>query len=212
MPTEYPNKLTPLSPDSAARAIATGYQQVTGSKPSRAILGLLIGQWALETGNGQSIHNFNFGNKKASSGDDYQYFRCSEIVYGKEVYYDPPHPACKFAAYPNAETGARAFIASLKRRPNWWSGLQSGTVKGFIDGLTKAPAYFTASRSHYERVLGDRMNRYWELAVKYGSSPTLQVLAGASIAVVSLIVAAKYLPKRYLPAALDISRLKSRLI
>ncbi len=199
MPTEYPNRMTPIDPDSAAKAMAAAYKYVVGSKPSRAILGLMMGQWALETGNGKSVHNYNFGNKKASGGDDYQFFRCSEVVNGVEVFYDPPHPTCKFAAYPNAEAGAVAHIQLLKKRPHWWKGLQSGTIKGFIDGLTTAPAYFTASRSLYERVLGERMANYADVTKKYAASPVLQVIVGSVVAVGALWGTAKYVPKKYLP-------------
>ena len=180
MPTELPNRITSITPDEAAQAISEGYKRVTGSKPTVKILGLLLGQWALETGNGKSVHNYNYGNAKATSGDEYyQYFRCSEIVGGVEMFYDPPHPACKFSAFRTSADGAEAYIKLLKRREHWWKGLQTGTVDGFIKGLTTAPAYFTASPSLYTTGLRNRMENYSEFAKKYGSSGVFgQIFAG----------------------------------
>jgi hypothetical protein len=168
---EIPNKLTPLTPEEAAKAISDGYKQVTGSTPSKAILGLLIGQTALETGNWKSLHNFNFGNAKARSSDPhFQFFRCSEIINGQEVFFDPPSPECKFAAHLTAADGAAHYIKVLKNREHWWNGLQSGTVEGFIEGLTTAPKYFTANPTLYLSVLTDRAAKYADLAKKYSTS------------------------------------------
>jgi hypothetical protein len=168
---EISNKLTPLSPDEASKALANGYKLVTGKKPSKKILALLIGQTALETGNWKSLHNFNFGNAKASSSDPFfQHFRCSEIINGQEVFFDPPSPECRFAAHQNAAEGAAHYIRVLERRPHWWNGLQTGTIEGFIQGLTTAPKYFTASPSLYLKVLEERTNHYADLAKKYGGS------------------------------------------
>lgn len=169
MSTELPDKVTPLSPEDAAKAIADGYKLVTGKKPTKTVLGLLLGQTALETGNWKSLHNYNFGNAKATSSDPFhQFFRCSEIINGQEVFFDPPHSACKFAAHQSAAEGAAHYIRVLQHRPHWWNGLLSGTPDGFIEGLTTAPKYFTANPTLYYNVLVDRANRYADLARKYG--------------------------------------------
>jgi len=186
-PGEIPNKSTPLSAEQAVKAISDGYQIVTGKRPTPIILALLAGQSALETGNwGSGIHNYNFGNKKWSSQDrNWQFFRCSEIINGKEVFFDPPDPACKFAAYGTAAEGAAAYIRLLQSRPHWWSGLQSGTVDGFIAGLTTAPKYFTANPTQYKNVLADRMKNYTALASKYaGTAATIgKVIGGLAVAI-----------------------------
>lgn len=185
-----PDKLTPLTPDQAAKALSDGYRLVTGSRPNAVILGLMLGQWALETGNGKSIHNFNYGNGKGTSNSQYvQYFRCSEIIGGVEVFFDPPAPECRFAAYKTAEDGAVAFVRLLKSRENWWKGLQSGTVDGFVKGLSTQPyAYFTANVELYRNVLRDRAAKYTDVAKKYaGSSKVWQVILGLTVAATGLI-------------------------
>lgn len=170
-PGELPNKVTPISPDDAARFMSDGYLQVVGKRPSKEILSLLVGQSALETGNWHAIHNYNFGNFKRAPGDrNWQYFRCSEIENGVEVFYEPPDFHCAFAAYYNGPDGAAAYIRGLKARANWWNGLMSGTVAGFIGGLTTPPKYFTASPTLYQNTLTERVNNYASVAAKYAAS------------------------------------------
>ena len=176
--TEVISQVTPLTAEQATKAMAEGYKKVVGFKPTEKVLGLMVGQWALETGNGQSMRNFNFGNKKASGNEDFQYFRCSEVVNGVEQFYEPPHPACRFASYKSAAEGAAAFVRTLKSRKHWWDGLHTGTVEGFIKGLTTAPAYFTASPTIYANTLNNRMMSYEPYSKKYGSSVIGQVFLG----------------------------------
>lgn len=164
------DKLTPLTADEAAKALSSAYKLVTGSAPSAVILGLMLGQWALETGNGKFIHNYNYGNGKGTSNSQYvQYFRCSEIIGGVEIFFDPPAIECRFAAYKTPEDGAVAFVRLLKSRENWWKGLHTGTVDGFVKGLSTQPyAYFTANVDKYRSVLEDRAKNYTAVAKKYG--------------------------------------------
>ena len=179
---EIPHRMTPLDPEEATKAIAAGYKLVTGKAPSKDVLRLLVGQWALETGNGKSVHNYNFGNKKASSGDQYhQFFRCWELVNGQKVWYDPPSPVCKFAAYKSAAEGAAAYIELLKRRDHWWKGLHTGTTAGFVKGLTTKPAYFTDNPSTYAKGLDARAALYADFIGKYAYKLGPQIVMGLAI-------------------------------
>lgn len=191
---ELPDALTPMTADSAAAALAEGYRRVTGKAPDQRILGLLIGQTALETGNWKSIHNFNFGNAKSTDSDPYyQNFRCSEIIGGSEQFFDPPDPHCRFAAHLTAADGAAHYIRVLQHRPNWWNGLQTGTVPGFIDGLTTQPyAYFTANKDLYEKGLADRMASYATQATKYAGEHKVAVV-GTAVGVFALTFGSWYL-------------------
>jgi len=182
VPTELPNKMTPLSSDAAAKALSDGYKLVTGTAPSAKILGLLVAQTAFETGNWKSLHNYNFGNAKSGGQDPYfQYFRCSEIVNGKEIFYDPPSPVCRFKAYTNAADGAADYVRVLQKRPHWWAGLQTGTTAGFVQGLTTSPAYFTANAALYQRGLDSRLASFHAVVTKYGAA------AGAVVAVILIL-------------------------
>ena len=169
--TELPNKLTPMTADEVAKALSAAFAALTGKKPSAKILALLLGQWALESANGKAIHNYNLSNIKRNSGDQYyQYFRCSEIIDGKEVFFDPPHAQCAFAAYKTPVEGAKAYLRILKKRPNWWNGLLTGDVVAFNTGLSTAPKFYTADPSLYLKVLQDRMAKYMPQAQKYGAT------------------------------------------
>lgn len=172
-PGTVPDRITPITPAQAAKALSDGYKIVTGKRPAKNVMQLLVGQSAFETENWHAIHNYNFGNKKASSGDrNWQYFRCSEIVDGQEVFYDPPAWQCRFAAYRSAAEGGAAYIQLLKEHTNWWNGLHSGTPEGFVQGLTMRPgAYFTASPSVYLNGLMKRMNDYAAIALQFAESP-----------------------------------------
>ena len=195
--TELPNKFTKVTPDAAAKALAIGFQKVTGKKPSAAILALLLGQWALETGNGSAIHNFNFGNTKRSSGDTYyQFFRCSEVLNGKEVFFDPPSPECAFSAYKTPEAGAEAYVRILKKRPHWWNGLLSGNVATFNAGLSTKPVYYTANPTTYLKTLTNRVAAYTPQAKEYGSS-SLAAFGTALLGIGMGGVVLYYAPKVY---------------
>lgn len=176
-----PDKSTPLTAAQAAAAFNAAYKKVTGSYPTPAILGLLLAQSALETGNwGAGIHNYNFGNAKATASfPTVQYFTCTEMVNGELKSFSPPDPTCRFQAFANATDGAAAYIQLLKGRPNWWAGLQSGTTAGFVQGLTTAPAYFTASPSAYQAGLDARLNEYAELAGQIAGTAAAVVGTGA---------------------------------
>lgn len=168
---ELPNKMTPMTADEVAKAISSAFTQLTGKKPSTKILALLLAQWALESGNGKAIHNYNLSNIKRNSGDKYyQYFRCSEIIDGQEVFFDPPSSQCAFAAYQTPIEGAKAYIRILKKRPNWWNGLLTGDVVQFNTGLSTVPKFYTANPTQYLKVLQDRMAKYLPQAQKYGAT------------------------------------------
>jgi len=184
---EIADQLTPMSADEVAIAVSSAFKRLTGKRPSRKILGLLLAQWALESGNGRSIHNFNLTNIKRNSGDPYyQSFPCSEVIDGVEQHFTPPNKACEFAAYLNATDGAEAYIRVLKRRPNWWNGLMTGDVEQFNIGLSTAPKFYTADPARYLNLLKDRYDRYWSQAEKYGSNTLgtiLSALFGISVAI-----------------------------
>ena len=192
---EIADQLTPMSADEVAVAVSAAFKRLTGKRPSRKILGLLLAQWALESGNGRAIHNYNLTNIKRNSGDSYyQSFPCSEVIDGAEQHFFPPNKACEFAAYLNPTDGAEAYIRVLKRRPNWWNGLMTGDVEQFNIGLSTAPKFYTANPDGYLNLLKDRYNRYWPQAEKYGSNilgTILSALFGISVGVGTLYAAPK---------------------
>lgn len=177
---------TRLTADQAAAALAEGYRRVTGSLPSAGVLLLLVAQSALETAHWDSMHNFNFGNVRGHAPDgSYTSFRAGEVENGKEVMYEAGDPRNKFRAYPDALSGATDYVRVLRDHPNWWNGLQTGNVPGFIAGLTAFPgAYFTANPNLYADVLQRAMGKYATLAVQYGKKFSVWAAIGAGLAAV----------------------------
>jgi hypothetical protein len=168
------DKLTPLTPDQAAKALSDGYLLVTGKRPSKEILSLLIAQTAEETGNWKSLHHYNFGNVRGVAEDGlWTSFRAGEIINGEETFLEKdlsPTSINRFRAYRDAAHGGAAYVKALKDRPNWWNGLQTGTVEGFIRGLTTAPyKYFTANPISYQNLMVNRVGNYQALAKQYAA-------------------------------------------
>lgn len=163
---EVPHVMTPIAADEAAKLLAKAYRTVTGRSASVAILGLLLAQWALETGNGKSVHNWNFGNAKRNSGSPYYtYFTAWEMVDGQRV-----DSRMAFAAYKTALDGAVAYIKVLKSRPNWWNGLLTGNIESFNKGLSTNPKYYTADPGTYLSALKNRSATFLPQAKRYGAT------------------------------------------
>jgi hypothetical protein len=181
MATELPNKMTPISASDAAKSLSQAYKDVVGKKVSSKILLLLLLQWATETGNGKFVHNYNFGNEKYGGQPYYQYFEGGETVNGQDV-----RSVMKWAAYPNAIEGAKGFIAILKKRPQWWKGLQTGDLVKYVDGLVSVVGqyYFTASKSRYLASMQSNVEKYLPYAKQFGTSPWgtfVQVVLGLAV-------------------------------
>jgi hypothetical protein len=194
--TELPDKPTPMTGEDVTKAISSGYQQVTKTVPSPNTLNLIVSQAAFETGNfGKGIHNYNFGNKKYSSGDPhFQYFRCNEVIDGVNQFFDPPDPHCKFAAYADPSQAGEAFVRLLQGRSTWWNGLQTGNPSAFASAL-KAGGYFTGDESSYAAGLERYAKDYFALAEKYAIPIAI---ATTSSTVLALIAGGIYLGYRYL--------------
>jgi len=184
------DKMTPLTSEQAAKALSDGYLLVTKKRPSKAILALLIAQTASETGNWKSIHHYNFGNVRGVAPDGmWTSFRAGEIdASGNQYFLEEdlsPTSQNRFKAFKNAADGAANYIKSLRDRPNWWNGLQTGTVPGFIKGLTTYPKYFTANPVTYENLMANRVANYQALAKKYAAPIGIVAAVAAGLAAVA---------------------------
>jgi hypothetical protein len=160
-----PNRLTPLDASEAGRVLFAAYAALTGKQPTDTVGALLLAQSALETGNWQKIHNYNFGNIKARAEyPQVVQFRCSEVLNGVEQFFDPPDPHCNFRAYSNATDGAVDYMKVLHSQPHWWQGLHTGDPSAYVDALATPPKYFTANPATYKRTLTALFNQFRPLA------------------------------------------------
>lgn len=159
------NRLTPLTRQDVAAALAEAYARVAGGPPSTRVLALLLAHTAFETGRWQKLHNFNFGNVKAASTFSFiTQFRCSEVENGVEQFFDPPDPHCNFRAYSNAADGAADYIKVLQSRPHWWAGLQTEDPTAFVAALATSPKYFTGDPVAYKRAISSLFDEFRPLA------------------------------------------------
>lgn len=154
-PRELPDTLTPCSPSELARGLTWAWIARFDSPPEPRQLAVLLAQWALETGRGRSCHCWNFGNVKHADGDGrcWTFFRCNEVIDGREVWFDPPHPACCFRAFSTLREGAVEYLDFLARhyRPAWPFVL-AGDPAGFVHAL-KTAHYFTANETTYRNAV-----------------------------------------------------------
>lgn len=157
-----PDKITPLTPDEAARALVEGYRRIFGKRPTVKRLNLLLGQSALETGHWRIIHNFNMGNEKGVSSDRY--------VQSYSSHDDPTDLGAHYAAFLSPEDGAEHYVRTLTHREHWAKGLESGKPTTFITALSTPPVYFTADPSKYLATFISTYDRYKPYAKTYGAS------------------------------------------
>lgn len=164
MVTLIDDEITTLTQAEAALALKEAWRRFYGYEPKTNSLSLLWAQSALETGRWKIIHCFNFGNIKkrhahpkykfiTDDGHDYCMFRCSEVLHGKEEWFDPPHPQTHFRAYHTAIDGALDYlklVANKERYKKAWSQVLKGDPVQYCAELKKA-GYFTASLSLYTK-------------------------------------------------------------
>lgn len=146
-----PDHLTFASAHDVYAAMRLDWPLVMGAAPRRATLICLLSQWAFETGRGRAMHAFNTGNIKHVPGDghDFVQFRCNEIIGGKAVWFDPPHPATSFRAYASLADGVRDYLDLLMTRfGSAWGAAIAGDVAAFSREL-HAQGYYTADEAIY---------------------------------------------------------------
>lgn len=170
MSIELQDKMTPVTNKELIEALWYGWLHLFGTPPKKEAIWILMSQWALETGWGKSMHNYNLGNAKSRDGDgfDYSYFTCGEIVptkYGEQlqsaspqtvkikayrqngtciIYFYPKHPGCRFRAFSNLQEGTIDHIGLVYKRFNKsWPALLTGNPDLYAIAL-KSQGYYTA--------------------------------------------------------------------
>src|SRR5687768_13340188 len=103
---------TPVTPQDVARALRAAWLRLFEAEPANQCLAVLLAQSALETGRWKSCYCHNLGNMKPGSkwqGDVFQ-IRLNEVIKGKVVWFDPPHPQTNMRAYPSLAAAAEDYL------------------------------------------------------------------------------------------------------
>ncbi len=138
-----------------SRAAMRAWKSLCGNWPSKAAVGCLWAQYALETGRGAFCWGNNIGNVKYTAGHDYQMLNGTwEIVNGKRVVFTPPHRATWFNAYDSLDDAMMEHLRLLKqgRYASSWPAIEAGLPGEFAVAL-KQRGYYTAPVEDYARGL-----------------------------------------------------------
>lgn len=161
---------TPLSGTQAADAIASAYTAVVGEPPSQGTLAILTSHWALETGQGKSMYNFNFAGIKGRGPEGMTAVMSTREGYGANTV----RIQDGFRAYTSAQAGAKDYVALLQRK--FGSALAAARAEQperFAQEL-KAGGYYTGDPTAYAKGVTQLANR----AMEYGFD-ALGTTAGA---------------------------------
>ena len=159
-----PLRRTPVSKSELTKAFASAWQDLFKTVPTKEQLGLLIAQNSLETGNSNSMWNYNIGNIKKTEKDSHNYCmlkHVGEIIHGKQVFFEPPHPATWFRAYNTLEEGVIDYLKFIKStgKGKVWEAVLTGDPSTFSKAL-KDSHYYTASEVSYNKGLTRSFNQY----------------------------------------------------
>jgi len=164
-PREMLDRHTPIPEREYILTAARTWLRFYGRCPLVKQLACCLAQMVLETGRerqlwGVHAHNYNWGNIKHSGGSSpkyWQFYRCAEIINGKQVWFDPPHPQTRFRAYESAEDGLMGYIQFLVFERTrylcaWNRGVMLGDPVVFARELGRA-GYYTASIARYTKTV-----------------------------------------------------------
>ena len=146
-----PTVATPVSPTTLYAALRGAWTGLYDAVPARQSLLVLIGHWALETEWGHATWCWNLGNAKHVPGDGRDYFqiRCNEIINGKTVWFDPPHPATSFRAFAGLAEGCVDYLGLLHGQFGYaWPAIEAGDAPAFCHALRQR-GYYTADEQAY---------------------------------------------------------------
>lgn len=144
-PTSLPASRTVLSTDQAKEAIRAAFEQRFGEAPTEETLAILTAQWGHETGDGQSMFNFNFAGLKGSGPSGMSVVQRTREGHGsgERTIYD------RFRAYGSAVEGASDYLSLLHRKyGKALEAAQNGDPSTFVSEL-KRGGYFTGSERDY---------------------------------------------------------------
>lgn len=145
---------TPVSIRDVHKALHEAWPIAVGGDPNENAIRVLLAQSEIETGAWRACWNWNLGNVKRVRGHQWTMLGGTwEILNGKKVVFDPPHPQTHFCAFSTIEEGAKWWLKKMQSRfSKSWPAALSGDPSAFSKAL-KAQHYYTASEADYTRMM-----------------------------------------------------------
>jgi hypothetical protein len=168
--TLVPTVKTKYSVSEMIEGFVKGWHEQFNELPSKESVGVLFAQWSLETGQGGSCWNSNFGNVKcnvASADSSVKFCYLSNVWEtnkdGEKVYYQPPSIQCAFRAFDSLEDGMAFYLGFIKngRYASAWTAVELGSPEAFAH-LLKVKGYYTAPEADYTKA----MSYYFKIYMK----------------------------------------------
>lgn len=158
-------KETPISKEQAANALKRAWEKSFGTPPTLKQISILIAQWAIETGWGSKMIQYNFGNLKGTGPTGLSASYTTTEGYGSAK----EKGSKKFRAYDNIEDGAQDYLDLLiTKYPKATQNLKNENVDGFVDELSGV--YFTGDPKRYKSNMKSIVNSLTKDADKKISS------------------------------------------
>lgn len=166
--TLVPTIQTKYTQQQLTKAFIEAWFILYGEAPKKSSIGVLWAQNALETGQTTFMWNNNVGNVKyvANASDTPAMEYCQlknvwEMINGKKVTFQPPHPATWFRSFKTLTSGVAFHFDLLKnkRYKNAWTAVVAGDPADFSKKL-RAQGYYTASEADYTRAVVGYFNSF----------------------------------------------------
>lgn len=150
---------TSVSEAQMAQAIIQAWQQLFGTTPSKEQVAIILAQNSLETGNRNSMWNFNVGNITTDGKGSYDYFddlpTKEQVKPGKWVKMN-----LKYRAYPSLMEGTKDYLRFIKKRfGGAWENIINPNPAAFSKAL-KQKGYYTANEAPYTKTLSRLYNQF----------------------------------------------------
>ncbi len=140
---------TNLSSKQADDALDRAWTAQFGSKAPPNTVGILRAQWALETGSGASMYNYNFAGIKGVGPSGLSVSQRTTEGFGATA----RHITDRFRAYSSADEGAADYIHLLSTKyPAAMEAAKNGDAAGFVSAL-HAKSYFTGDEQDYTKAI-----------------------------------------------------------
>jgi flagellar protein FlgJ len=156
-PSDFRGKRpTPMKPRRAAQVLCWAWHQVTGRRARPETVALLWAHWALETGRGTRMVDYNFAGLKGRAPGG-----ASSVVWTRERgETGKTRVRARFRAYSTAEEGACDYVRMLHARfDSAFVAASEGDVQQFVNALDEA-GYFTEKPTAYRRAMQSLVREY----------------------------------------------------